>query len=138
MSTLHFGVLDVAYVEEGRSTTTGDVATILEEKYGVMQMFIDLHEDEIGELLAHRMAGLINNVANDRPVPMGDVDFPKVDAQFRDYLDKGEWEKQTGMPTAAALAGKSKRKKSGKYDGPRPSFVDTGLYQKSFKTWISK
>ena len=141
MAIVHFGVVDVAYTEKGKSTTTGDVAEILEDKYSVMQTFIDLHEKDIGNELADQLMGLLESARMGAPVDMSKVMFPKVDAMFRDYLDRGEWEKQKGnMPTKVAQAGVSHRKKRPyvKENPARPSFIDTGLYQSSFRTWLTK
>jgi len=139
--TLHLGVVDVAYTEQGKTTTTGDVAEILEEKYAVMGTFVDLHEDDIADALADQMAGLLETAAMGHPVNAKSLEFPKVDAMFRDYLDDGEWEQQKGnMPTVAAVKGVSHRKKRPfvKENKARPSFIDTGLYQRSFRTWADE
>jgi len=138
---LHLGVVDVAYTEQGETTTTGDVAEILEEKYTVMGTFVDLHEDDIADALADQMAGLLENAAMGGKVNTKSLSFPKVDAMFRDYLDAGEWEQQKGnAPTMAAVKGVSHRKKRpfAKENKMRPSFIDTGLYQSSFRTWADE
>jgi hypothetical protein len=41
-----------------------------------------------------------------------------------------------GVPTLAAQEGRSSRFKKGKGKGPRKSFIDTGLYVGSFKSWV--
>lgn len=140
MAVIHFGVVEVAYKEDGKITTTGDVAEILEDKYAVMQTFIDLHEQDIGDELASRMMGLLDNAKNGRPMPVGDLKFPKVDKEFRHFLAAGEYEFHTGINVKAANKGVSHRKKSPKKKGnaARPAFIDTGLYQSSFRTWVTK
>lgn len=143
---VHLGVLDVAYSTSSNNssigpvqpTTTGDVAEILEANYGVMRTFLELHESEIGDELASHMMGLLENAKLGAPLPVGDIHFQKIAAKFRTYLDLGEWEKTSGQPTKAAESGKSNRKKYKKYDGARKSFIDTGLYQASFRVWVSK
>ena len=140
MAVIHFGVVDVAYKDKEGTTTTGEVAEILEGKYAVMQTFIDLHEQDIGDELAKRMMGLLDNAKMGVPMPIGDLMIPKVDKEFRNYLDSGEYEAHTGINVKAAKAGVSHRKKSPKKKGnpARPAFIDTGLYQASFRTWITK
>lgn len=128
----HFGVLDVAYTEDKRSETTFEVAQKLEAEYGVMRIFITAHEQEIADEIAEElMAGL------DGPVRPENIHFTEVDAKFRDYLNKGEWEKITGRQTGAAAERKSARHKSGTKTADRPSFIDTGLYRRSFRSWVS-
>lgn len=137
MSVVHLGVIDVAYTEDGKATTTGQVAEILEANYAVMQTFVDLHEGDIADALADRMAGLLETSESTSLRGMREVDFPEVDRMFRDYLDAGEWERVTGnAPTIAAATGyRSRKKHPTKQDQGRPSFIDTGLYRKSFRTW---
>ncbi|MHB8914741.1 MAG: hypothetical protein ACYC4K_02890 [Thiobacillus sp.] len=135
---VHLGVLDVAYADGDGTTTTGDVAEILEANYGVMRTFLELHESEIGDELAGHMMGLLENAKIGAPLPVGDIHFQKIAAKFRTYLDLGEWQNTSGQATQAAEAGASKRKKYKKYDGPRKSFIDTGLYQQSFRVWVSR
>lgn len=138
---LHLGVVDVAYTEQGKPTTTGDVAEILEQKYSVMQTFVDLHEDDIADAIAFKMAGLLESAVKGDPVNVKNLEFPQVDTMFRDYLDAGEWEQQKGnMPTMAAVKGvkRSKKQPFKKTNKTRPSFIDTGLYQSSFRSWVDK
>ena len=61
----------------------------------------------------------------------------QIENRFKQFLSLREVEKLgiPGVPTKAALAGVSHRFK-GKKGGRRPSFIDTGLYQASFKAWI--
>ncbi len=130
MIILHFGVVDIAYTEDDQSTTTFEVASILEKKYGVMRLFIHAHEQEIADEMSSELMAML-----DGPVKLDRVHFPEVDAKFRDYLNTGEWEKITGQKTQAAIDRISARKKSGKREAERPSFIDTGLYRKSFRSW---
>lgn len=132
---VHLGVLDVAY---DAGETTGRVAQILEDNYGVMRVFAELHEQEIADALTKQMMGMLADAKRGAPLPYGDIMFPKIDEEFRRYLDAGEWEATSGQPTQAAIGGKSKRKIAGKYADARKSFVDTGLYQNSFRTWVTK
>lgn len=154
MVTLNLGVVDVAYTENGQSTTTGDVAGYLEADYHVMRTFLELHEDEIGAFLADAMAGEIESLAQGKPVTslatrdvtthLGDRVIEgqsvngRIEEAFRDYLDAGEWNQTSGQAIAAADAGVNHRKKRpySPKNKARASFVDTGLYQASFRAWL--
>jgi hypothetical protein len=59
-----------------------------------------------------------------------------IEAQFKNYLDHEDIVQTgaPGVPTEAALKGVNHRLKS-KKGTRRPSFVDTGLYESSFKVW---
>lgn len=142
---VHLGVVDVAYTENDTQTTTGKVAEILEANYGVMRTFVELHEDEIADELGNQLIGMLESakqgkLSEDYTDHLIDIHFPKVEAMFRNYLDSAEWERTSGQPTQAALMGVRHTHKrpyaNGK--GPRPSFIDTGLYRASFRTWVSK
>jgi len=136
----HLGVVDVAYSEDGKTTTTGDVAEILEANYGVMRTFVELHEKDIANELSSQLMGMLESAKQGAPLPLGSIQFPKIDAMFRDYLDHGEWEKTSGQPTQAAQNGvrTGKKRPYKKSNSPRPSFIDTGLYRGSFKTRVDR
>ncbi len=131
---VNFGVIEQLYPD---GTSTGEVASILEAKYHVMRTFVELHEQEINDALVEQMAQVLDNAKAGAPLPFGEIRFAKIEEEFRRYIDLGEWEATSGQPTQAALEGKSKRKKSGKYEGARPSFYETGLYTNSFSTWVT-
>jgi hypothetical protein len=146
--------VDIAYTENGESTTTGDVATYLENDYHVMRTFLELHEDEIGDFLADAMAGEIESLAQGKPViplashnvttQLGDrvIDGHSVNGRieeaFRGYLDSREWQLISGQTVDAADAGVNHRKKRpySSKNKARAAFVDTGLYQASFRAWL--
>jgi hypothetical protein len=64
----------------------------------------------------------------------------EIEERFKDFLSLQEMDKLgvPGVPTEAAKKGKSSRFKRRRSKGgaPRPSFIDTGLYQSSFKAWV--
>ena len=163
---LHLGVVDVAYSDqEGKATTTGDVEEILEENYSVMAAFYELHKQEIADELANAIAGDIeslmmgkiaqNNFGASSTASISGVDIArkvseltnqsasgasamsKIDAMFRNFLDAGEMEK-LGVVSMAAKNGVNHRKKRPyvQANPARPAFIDTGLYQSSFRSWI--
>lgn len=138
---LHLGVIDVPYVHapDSKSTsaqTTGDVAEILEAKYGIMEFFWQEHSDAIAPLIADFVAGQLENIAMGAPPPEADSRIVgRVADEFRLFIDNMEMNGQPGVPTKASLEGKSKRFKRNK-GPPRASFVDTGLYEDSFAAWL--
>jgi len=137
---LHLGAIEVPYAAEG-STTTGDVAQILEEKYGLFSIFYESHQQQIADDLAEGMAGTLESMISGRPVDpdhVFDAGTVKIEDAFHDFLLSGAVESMgiPGVPTQAALERESSRFKSGKADGPRPSFVDTGTLEAAFKAWI--
>ena len=156
--TLHLGVIDLPYTNEttpkrlpksrpGKQRprakkdpveTTGDVAKVLEAKYHVIETFYDLHEEEIAQDFADEMTGALESLIMGAPVPADPLAgaTSKLEQRFREYLDREEIAETAtpGVPTKAALRGVNHRLKTNR--GPRrPSFIDTGLYQSSFKAW---
>lgn len=162
MKTLHLGVVDIPYVEppqapkrvakarKGKANrprksktptqpteTTGMVAEILEDHYGIMQTFADRHLGEIADIFADNMAGALESIMMGAPPtidPFGKA-TEDVKAKFQAFLDNKEMDGMPGVPTKAALDGESKRLKR-RHGPPRPSFINSGLYQASFKDWI--
>jgi len=138
---LLLGVNEVTYSDAGKATTTGQVAEYLENDYHVMRTFVELNEDYVGEQLANAVAGEIESVAQGKP-PSLDFTGPmnRIEERFRDYLDRGEWRGVSGQTVAAADAGVSHRKKNShaKKNKARTAFVDTGLYQASFRAWLEE
>ena len=143
MITLHLGVMEIGYSDASGATTTGDVATILEDKYHVMRTFVELREEKIGDALAESMSNAIANLANGLPPSKNPAQGAeqKIETMFRDFLDADE---MSGIfpktqQIAAAQKGISHRKKHPyRKSNPRPAFIDTGLYQSSFRAWIGE
>lgn len=106
-----------------------------------MEIFYELNADQISKNLEESLAGVMENVLMGAPMP-DDVfasATSKVEDSFKKFLSQKEMEKlgYRGVPTKAALMGVSHRFKK-KRGAPRPSFIDTGLYQSSFRSWIEK
>lgn len=150
---LHLGVNDMPYSfapsrgksksGRARASTTGDVAEILEAKYGVMQTFVNLHQGEIVEALHDSLAGAFESVVmgGKRNVDPHAAGTSEIEDAFRQFLDRREMDgKVSGVPTAASLAGVNHRLRHpyAKKNSPRVSFVDSGLYQSSMKCWIEE
>ena len=153
MPILHLGVIDVPYVQappkpgRGRrrkvtagTVTTGDVATWLENKYHVMEIYVETHlDDQIVPAIEDSLQGALENVLMGAPLtvdPFGAA-AAAVEDGFKKFLSASEIETlgYPGIPTQAALKGVNPRLKLKR--GPRrPSFIATGLYQASEKAWV--
>lgn len=158
--TLHLGVIDIPYARAAQAATsrkpgprpgpgksgalstntTGDVAQILEAHYGIMQKFFDLYGDRIATALTEVMQDRLEEVLMGHPREQlfNDADFGEIEQHFKKMLDTQELDGQiSGVPTGASLRGVNHRlKRPYAKRSPRPSFIDTGLYQSSFKAWI--
>ena len=121
--------------------TTGDVAEILEEKYGVMQHFFDAHKQDIAHEFEEAVAGALDNVLNGFPVApnMFAPATEEIGGMMKTFLSSGEAERVgiSGAPTMAALSGVNHRFKHpyAKANPRRPSFIDTDQYRASMKAW---
>jgi len=138
--TLHLGVIDVPYAEEN-GITTGDVADILEAKYHPMEIFYELHKQEIADDITNGVQNALEALMMGAPdqglTGAVNAGTTNINEKFKDFLANGEMESlgYPGVPTQAALDGVNHRLK--KKSGPRrPSFIDTGLYQSSFTSWV--
>ena len=139
---LHLGVLVQSYTKS-RDTTTADVAEILEAKYGVMGAFFEKYGQGIADGLAENLNDFI--VGMTKPHAKGTQIFNgsmnKTEQQFKRFLSSKEAERVGifGTPTQAALRGVNHRLSHPyrKSNPRRPSFIDSGLYQASFKSWIT-
>jgi len=149
---LHLGVIDVP---EPEGNTTYGVATELEEKYELFSVFARVYENKIVNGLTESMAGALETMMQGGKVkdPFADA-TSEIDCYFKHFLSSQEAEQQgiPGTPTKAALEGKSIRFKGrltakgyvkGKRAGftrvtgiRRPSFIDSGVLQASFKSWV--
>jgi hypothetical protein len=135
---LHLGVDDVPYADE--VLTTGDVAQFLETKYGVMSVFAEQNVQFIADRLADAVTKSINSLLAGAPLdidPFGAAPS-QIEQRFREYITHEEITQSgvTGVPTEAALLGKSKRFKR-QSGARRPSFIDSGMYESHFRTWIT-
>lgn len=144
--TLHLGVAEIPYGDSADGMTTGDVAEILEEHYEVMATFYARHEDDIAALIKHAVAGAIENKLMGAPTPGNPLAGAesKIEELFRKFLSDREIEQPAHgvapytIPTMAAVLGLSARFKGKRNPaGRRPSFIDTGLYQSSFRAWVT-
>lgn len=142
---LHLGVMDVPYKEGSNSDTktTGDVATILEEKYHIWEHFYQAHESDIAKSLEQSMGDAIEALMMGA-TPAADpftAATSAIEDRFKKFLSNREMDSlgYPGIPTQAAQKGVSHRfKHPYAKRPPRPSFIDTGLMQASAKAWIER
>lgn len=126
----------------GEGKTTEQVAKELEDKYKIVETFWQLEEDNFVELLEEAFAEDIEDVMQMSEVKkakgISDKETDKIEARFRQNLSSRRYDGMLpGVPTTAAQRGVShlKQRPYAKR-GPRPSFVDTGMYQRSFRAWV--
>lgn len=120
---------------EEKAVSTGDVAEWLEAKYQVMETFARMNEENIVKYLENSLAGSLENTMMGAPPaanPYAGAESA-IEDRFKQFLSLNEIEGAgvDGVPTTAAMKGVNHRLKSGK-GSPRPSFIDTGLYESSF------
>jgi hypothetical protein len=136
---LHLGVLVQPYYR--RSLTTGDVASILEAKYGIMAAFYRVHGPAVAQAIGDSLAGALEARAMGAAVDPWGRGTQKIETMFKTFISSQEVERVgiPGVPTAAALRGVNHRLKHpyAKANARRPSFRDTGLYMGSFRAWVS-
>lgn len=144
---LRIGVIDVPYTSSGLpgvgkgGETTGDVAEILEAKYHVMETLYNLNEGAITDALRDGLEGTLESLLMGAPPTQNP--FGSAESKIDDILKAGLSAQQLdgtipGVATQAAKDGVSHRfKRPYVKRPPRPSFIDTGLYQTSIKTEVS-
>jgi hypothetical protein len=125
-----------------KGQTTGTIAHILEDRYGIMRVFYDQNKSTVISMIEDALAGAIKNVLAGGPptIEPAAQGMQQIASMFKHDLSQRRFDGLTSpgkTPTAAAMRGVSHRFKRPYVRRPsRPSFIDTGLYQASFKAWI--
>jgi hypothetical protein len=131
----------------GANSTTGKVAQILEDKYGLFSAFYEMDKKNIIADLEKSMLGAISNVLAGRPAP---IDLTAeatsaITARFKAALAERTLETAPTIrgvvPTGAAKKGISHC-----FANPyqlvqrphRPSWIDTGTLQSALVVWTDK
>jgi hypothetical protein len=142
--TLHIGVLEQPYRSNSKtavSISTGDVASILEAKYGLFTAFYKMYEQRIADGLATSMQGAIEAMMMGHSIDPWGAGMQQIQRDFRDFISSRQAERAgiTGTPTKAALRGVNHRLAHPyrKSNPRRPSFLDTGLLMSSGRAWIT-
>lgn len=153
---LHLGVIDVPHIQPG--VTTYDVGMELEKDYGLFSSFYEFFEHSIDQALEKDVQVALDKlISGEEPKLNFGTSTSAIDTMFHQFLDSGAIEDmgKPGVPTKAALEGKRTRFKGkglsakswvkGKrgaisvgYGSRRPSFVDSGILNASFKSWIEE
>lgn len=169
MPTLNLGVIDIPYDNGGEtpkrprkgrkkrataqqvqsespnqapsdgSTSTVQVAQILESKYGVMAAYYQQHQNDITQAVVNSLDGALEDLyAGHVPADPFAEAGQEIQAGFRVFLMTGEIESMgvEGVPTQAAIDRRSLRFKSKVAGAQRPSFVDTGTYEAAMRAWV--
>jgi hypothetical protein len=131
------GAIRTHTVAAAGQVTTGDVAEILEEKYHILETFVETYREEIGDAVGNSIKGAIENMI----MGAGAVDNPfaaaeaEIETSMKLFLDLQEMDGIPGVPTKAAQRGVNHRLKHpyAKGNPQRPSFIDTGAYQSNLR-----
>ena len=136
---LHLGIIDLPYSDRPESETTVKVAELLEEKYGVMQKFYDIHGGDIAADIADGIAGALENIiAGKKNANLFAGAMSKTEKRFRGYIDNQEHGIHLKkMEPGQAKAG-ARKKRQYKRVKETTAFVDSGLYRKMFRSWIEE
>ena len=137
MLVLSMGIVPMQYDETGANTV--DVAEILEREYKIIETFSEHHAEDIAKSLENSLVGALENIFLGAP-PKKDLfaeGCAQIDAGFRLFIEEREMDGLLGIPTKAAIMGKTSRRKAGVGNTNRASFDDTGTYKRSFKSWVT-
>lgn len=130
-------ILSPAQRGYGQGKTTGQVATDLENRYKIVETFYGLEEDNIAQEYENAFADSIEDGIGKG---LWDVKYDptKLENKFKRNLSARKYDGLIkGVPTLASVRGVSHlRQNPYASRASRPSFVDTSLYQRSFKAWI--
>ncbi|MDW9230733.1 hypothetical protein C7S15_5918 [Burkholderia cepacia] len=107
-----------------------------------MPVFVDLHMKEISSSVAQAVADAMDDQMMGLPVSpdIYQASMEEIQSAFRNFLDHEEYPAQSfpQVPTQAALDGVNHRllHPYASKNPSRPSFIDTGEYQISFRAWV--
>ena len=104
-------------------------------------MFFEVHKDEIAASLTEALRDAADAVMMGAPLAASPyaAGTSLIEARFKRFLYSQEVERLgiPGVPTRAALDGINHRFKNPRTGKRRPSFIDTGLFEASFKAWVT-
>lgn len=127
----------------GQGKTTVQVAKDLEQRYHIVETFYAIEEKSITKMLEEAFAEELEDVkimARPSAKSISDAVTDKIEAKFRRSLTSRAYDGVIpGVPTLASLRGVSHlRQHPYAARAPRPSFIDTGLYQRTFRAWVTE
>jgi hypothetical protein len=132
---LVFGVHNERYGDD--PVTTGDVANRLEDRYHIMETYVSRNKKMIAKEVMEEILGT-----------KGRRTLHPMDALqkgLKQAISNREFDGLPGVPTKAAQMGVSSRFKNGKRRGkskvsgvPRPSFIDSGIFQNAIRVVLDE
>lgn len=127
----------------GQGKTTVQVAEELEDKYHIVATFSEMNSDFFTSLFEDVFVEQFEEIATMRKSSKKGLmskQTDKIEARFRESLSKQRYDSVIpGVPTLASLRGVSHlRQHPYAKSTPRPSFIDTGMYQRSFRAWVEQ
>lgn len=128
----------------GAGKTTGQVAKELEDQYKIVEEFWKFEEDNFVELLEEAFAEDLEDVMQMKKLTqktkgISVKETDKIEERFRQNLSERRYDGViAGVPTLAAQRGVSHMRSHpySRRNPPRASFIDTGMYQRSFRAWV--
>jgi hypothetical protein len=132
-----------SHTSYGAGKSTGQVSKELEERYKIVEEFWNLEEGNFVELLEETFAEDLEEVMQKkltkrtRGISVKETD--QIEQKFRQNLSSRRYDGLiSGVPTLAAQRGVSHMRPQpySRKNPPRPSFIDTGMYQRSFRAWV--
>jgi len=127
---LVFGVQPTSYLEGDQ---VSEVAHFLEKRYKVMETFVDMYEELVGDQVAK---AFVSKLENNPDKAKKDIRF--LAKEFKESIENKRFDgMQPMIPTRASLEGKKWRKSSPNRGPNRPSFLDTGTYKDAMDVELS-
>ena len=148
---LKLGVIDVPEPEGGTSYTVGKE---LEEKYQLFSKFAEYDMSNIVKMLSESAAGALETmqITGQMPPDPFAAAGEEITDSFKKFIQNETLASMgvPGVPTKAALEGRTLRTKGGKnvskvkkgqqfkeiVGARRPSFIYSGVLQSSLKVWV--
>jgi hypothetical protein len=157
--SLHMGFINTPYLQENlatpfraaekeekrkrkrgfsRTMTAEKLSKILESKYGIVETFSGVYEEEIKSLMHEGFREVAENIISTRKAGETTVQMKKlmnpytkqIESMFRTFIDNEEMNGMVpGVPTKVSIKGRGRRR-------PGPSFIRTGIYKASFRAWV--
>jgi hypothetical protein len=125
-----------------RTMTADKLAGILERKYEIVQVFNEIYENEITEMIHNGFREVAEHMISNRKTGTTTIGMKrlmkpytdKIQEMFRTFIDNEEMNGLVeGVPTAVSVTGRGGWKWRRK---PGPSFVASGIYRASFRAWV--
>jgi hypothetical protein len=132
-----------AQINYGAGKTTQNVANELEVKYGIVGKFYELEEDNIVEMIEDAFGDELDQIMQMQKISrkgISDKYTDKIVDSFQKSLMSRRFDGiLPNVPTKASLRGVSHlRINPNAGRGSRPSFVNTGMYLRSFRAWVTE